>query len=75
MNSSNDTDFSDFLHDQYKAVKGTVQMEINHEEERYTGRELIGEGAQKKIYKVYDNSCSREIALAVLKGEIGRAHV
>ena len=36
---------------------------------KYIDFELIDEGAQKKVFKVYDSSCSREVALAVLKND------
>ena len=36
---------------------------------KYIDLELIDEGAQKKVFKAYDSSCSREIALAILKND------
>ena len=67
MNSTDNNDFSDFLHSQYKEVKESVNKSLNVSKEKYSDKLLIGEGAQKKVYKVYDHSCSRPVAMAVLK--------
>lgn len=67
MNSTDNSNFSDFLHSQYKKVKESVNKDLSVNEDKYEGQILIGEGAQKKVYKVYDRSCSRYIAMAVLK--------
>ena len=69
MNSTEDNNFSDFLHNQYKEVKEAVNRSLDIDQEKYSDRKLIGEGAQKKVYSVYDKSCSREVAMAVLKNE------
>ena len=69
MNSTEDNNFSDFLHNQYKEVKDAVNRSLDIEPEKYSGKKLIGEGAQKKVYRVYDKSCSREVAMAVLKND------
>ena len=69
MNSTDNNDFSDFLHEQYKDVKGSVGKSLDAETEKYSQGEFIGEGAQKRVYKVYDHSCSREVAKAILKND------
>ena len=69
MNATDNSDFSDFLHSQYEQVKESVDKDITDSSERYGPRELIGEGAQKKVFKVYDHSCSRYVAVAVLKDD------
>lgn len=67
MESDKDN-FTDFLQSQYKLVQEKIETNDRpSEQKRYLDKTLIGEGAQKKIYQVYDTSCSREIALAVLK--------
>jgi len=67
MESENNK-FTDFLQSQYKAVQEKVNSESSSESlERYTQKKLIGEGAQKQIFEVYDAHCSRELAMAVLK--------
>jgi serine/threonine protein kinase len=61
--------FSNFLKSQYKAVKEKISAENPVEElPRYTQKTLIDEGAQKKVFQVFDANCSREVAMAVLKG-------
>ena len=67
MNSTDNNDFSDFLHSQYKEVKESVNKTLDVNQEKYSDKTLIGEGAQKKVYQVYDNSCSRPVAMAILK--------
>ena len=67
MNSTDNNDFSDFLHSQYKEVKESLNKSLDMNEEKYSDKSLIGEGAQKKVYRVYDHSCSRPVAMAVLK--------
>lgn len=67
MNSTDDNNFSDFLHNQYQEVKEAVNKNLDVNQEKYGARTLIGEGTQKRIYQVYDNSCSREVAIAILK--------
>ncbi|MCM8539274.1 MAG: serine/threonine protein kinase [Lentisphaeraceae bacterium] len=69
MNSTEDNNFSDFLHNQYKEVQTSLKTDLCLENVKYGPKTLIGEGAQKKVYKVYDQSCSREVAMAVLKNE------
>ncbi|MCM8529819.1 MAG: serine/threonine protein kinase, partial [Lentisphaeraceae bacterium] len=61
---SNDNKFSEFLYTQYDVVK--EKIERTSELHRYSNKTLINQGSQKKIYKVYDSNCSREIAMAVL---------
>ena len=56
--------FSDFLYSQYDVVKDKIKHESAGP--RYIDKKLINQGSQKKIYKVYDTHCSREIAMAVL---------
>lgn len=68
MKSSNKK-VTEFLHSQYKVVKEKILNKRDSSQEKiYTDYELIGEGAQKKIYRVYDSRCSRFVAMAVLKG-------
>ncbi|WDE97271.1 protein kinase [Lentisphaera profundi] len=67
---SDNNNFSDFLQTQYKLVQEKIETDsLSVGNERYLRKQLIGEGSQKQIYQVYDTTCSREIALAVLKGE------
>lgn len=37
--------------------------------EKYTVKEIVGEGGMKKVFRVYDNLARREVALAVLRDE------
>ena len=69
MGSDKDN-FSDFLQSQYKLVQKKIEADDPaSEHDRYINKTLIGEGAQKQIYQVYDTACSRDIAMAVLKGD------
>ncbi|MCH2208442.1 MAG: hypothetical protein MK132_21585, partial [Lentisphaerales bacterium] len=62
--------FSNFLKSQYKAVKEKISAEKPVPElPRYTQKILLDEGAQKKVFQVHDTNCSREVAMAVLKGD------
>ena len=68
MKSSNKK-VTEFLHSQYKVVKEKILNKADGSLDKiYSGYELIGEGTQKKIYRVYDSRCSRFVAMAVLKG-------
>ncbi|MDD7985331.1 protein kinase [Lentisphaera marina] len=72
--SLDDKKFTDFLQKQYKLVQEKLAQEKIEAEkpasyhDRYINKTLIGEGAQKQIFQVYDTACSRDIAMAVLKG-------
>ena len=69
MGSDKDN-FSDFLQSQYKLVQEKIEADNPaSDHDRYINKTLIGEGAQKQIYQVYDTACSRDIAMAVLKGD------
>lgn len=62
--------FTNFLHSQYKAVKvKIVGADKPAKKDKYSEPILIDEGSQKQIFKVYDFSCSREVALATLKND------
>ena len=63
-----DEDFAAFLHEQYDAVRSAIEQPLTRNSSGYRDAELIGEGAQKQVFRVYDEGCSREVAMAVLKG-------
>ena len=67
MNSKDNKNFSDFLHEQYEEVKDSLSRSVDPESDKYGELQLIGEGAQKTVYKVYDHSSSREVAFAIAK--------
>jgi len=67
---TNNNNFSNFLKSQYKTVKEKINEERSvNGLPRYSQRELIAEGSQKKVFQVFDSNCSREVAMAVLKGD------
>lgn len=75
MNPDSEQNFADFLSEQVKVVREAVETPLELNSERYSHPELIGEGAQKRIYRVRDEACSRQVAMAVLRdtGEVTRA--
>ena len=67
---SNNKKAPEFLQSQYKVVQEKVAQDSSFDfEEDYSIHEFLGEGAQKKVYKVYDSRCSRFVAMGILKGE------
>lgn len=67
---SSKSKFSNFLKSQYKAVKEKISAEKQVKDlPRYTQKTLIGGGAQKQVFQVFDSNCSREVAMAVLRGD------
>jgi tetratricopeptide (TPR) repeat protein len=67
MSTSPDDDFADFLQSEYTAVTAAVSDPQPAEARGYGERTVIGEGAQKTVYRTYDPRCSRDVAMAVLK--------
>ncbi|MFT5129943.1 MAG: serine/threonine protein kinase [Rhodothermales bacterium] len=67
MDTGDDNDFAAFLHEQYDAVRLAIEQPLNAQSGSYRDAECIGEGAQKQVFRVYDEGCSREVAMAVLK--------
>ena len=69
MNSNNNKT-PEFLNSQYKVVQEKVsQINDFGMGEDYVISDFLGEGAQKKVYKVYDSKCSRFVAMGILKSE------
>jgi hypothetical protein len=64
-----DDDFAAFLYEQYDAVRNAVGQPLSAQSATYRDAECIGEGAQKRVFRVYDEGCSREVAMAVLKSQ------
>ena len=46
-------------------------IDLSHPGERYRDWEFLGEGAFKEVYKVYDQTMKRYVALALLKESRG----
>ena len=66
----NNNKASEILLSQYKVVQEKLSQDNAFDmEEDYSIHEFLGEGAQKKVYKVYDSKCSRFVAMGVLKGD------
>jgi len=67
---SNNNKAPEFLQSQYKVVQEKLSLARDFEADKdYEVHEFLGEGAQKKVYKVYDVKCSRYVAMGVLKSD------
>jgi serine/threonine protein kinase len=55
--------FSHLFHEEPPEQK-TIYTELNNQQQRYTAAEVIASGGMKQIKKVFDQSTSRNIALA-----------